>query len=323
MEQAKVLVVDDEPSTVALLHRLLTREGYAVIGVTIGADALPAIHRERPDLVLLDVLMPGLDGLEICRRIKAEPATHLLPVVLVTGTRNRVAGIDAGADEFLTKPFDPHELLARVRSPVRLKRYTDELDSAEAVLLSLALTIEARDPYTEGHCQRLAQYASSLGRRLSPPEHEQAALRRGAYLHDIGKVGVPDAIFFKADRLTPEEFEVMKQHPVIGDRLCGELRILEPVRPIVRSHHERLDGSGYPDALRGSNVPLPAQILAIVDVYDALTTTRSYRATLPMEQACDELKQESARNLHDSSLIGEFLSLAKSGGLTLSPGTTG
>ena len=242
-----------------------------------GCEALERVRNDRPDLVLLDVMMPGLNGFEVCRTLKGDAATRLVPVVLVTALRHaddRVQGIEAGADDFITKPFNAHELRARVRSLIRIKRYTDDLESAESVIVSLALTIEARDRYTDGHCQRLASYGSAVGRHLGLAEDDITALVRGGFLHDIGKVGVPDAILLKAGRLTPPEYEVMKRHTAIGERLCGELRALRRVRPIVRHHHERLDGSGYPDGLRGDAIPLVAQIIGIVDVFDAITTSR-------------------------------------------------
>ena len=212
--------------------------------------------------------------------MKKNDATRLTPVVLITALNERegkIRWINSGADDFLTKPIDAHELKARVRSLVRLKRYTDDLDSAESVILSLALTIEARDTYTEGHCQRLAGYATALGARLNLNDEDMAALHRGGFLHDIGKVGISDAVLLKPARLSEREYEDVKRHTVIGDRLCGELRSLRQVRPIVRHHHERLDGSGYPDGLSGDAIPLLAQIMGVVDVYDAVTTARPYK----------------------------------------------
>jgi putative two-component system response regulator len=284
---AVILVVDDEPQNLRLIARVLTLDGYAMLTAGDSASALAAIARVRPDVILLDVQLPGIDGFEVCRRIKQDPATRLTPVVMITGLRareDRIAGIDAGADDFLTKPFDAEELRARVRSLLRLKRYTNDLESAESVIFSLALTVEARDAYTDGHCQRLAGYASALGEALSLSPDDLAALRRGAYLHDVGKIGVPDAVLQKPSRLTDVEFDLMKRHTIIGERLCGTLRSLAPVRSIVRHHHELLDGSGYPDGLRGDAVPLLAQIVAIADVYDAITTTRPYRMAAPPEQ---------------------------------------
>jgi putative two-component system response regulator len=240
--------------------------------------------------------------------------------VLVTALQDssdRIRGLEVGADDFLSKPVNEAELTARVRSLLRIKRYTDELDSAVSVILSLALTIEARDITTDGHCQRLARYAATLGRELGLTADEIDALERGGYLHDIGKVGIPDAVLLKPSRLTPDEFAIMKRHTVIGDRLCGELRSLHRVRPIVRSHHERLDGSGYPDGLQGSGVPLLAQITGVVDVFDALTTARPYKRALPAERAYEELLLEAERGWRDRELVQSLIGLGRSNRLVV------
>jgi putative two-component system response regulator len=305
-------VVDDEAANVKLLNSLLTREGYTVVTASDGEEALAMVATTHPDLVLMDVLMPKLGGYEACERIKRNPATRLTPVVLITALNqreDRIQGINAGADDFLTKPVDPHELRARAHSLVRLKRYTDDLDSAESVIMSLALVIEARDAYTDGHCQRLASYATTFGTALNLGEDELAALFRGGYLHDIGKVGIPDAILLKAGRLSAGEYEQIKRHPVIGDRLCGELRSLRQVRPIVRHHHERLDGSGYPDGLKGDDIPLLAQIMGIVDVYDAITTARPYKSAGTAAHAYAELLYEVKRGWRHKGLVETFVDL--------------
>jgi len=184
-----------------------------------------------------------------------------------------------------------------------LKRYTDELDSAESIILSLALTIEARDPYTHGHCQRLAAYALLIGDRIGVSDEQLSALNRGGYLHDVGKIGIPDAVLLKPGGLTRDEYDRLKGHTLIGDRLCGDLRALALVRPIVRHHHERLDGSGYPDGLRGDAVPLLAQIIAIVDEFDAITTTRPYREAMPPDRAFDQLSKDAKRGLLNPDLV--------------------
>jgi putative two-component system response regulator len=316
--RSTILVVDDEPANRQLMMRLLSHRGYLVESVGDGEAALDFVASKRPDLILLDVQLPGIDGIEVCRRVKQLAATRLIPIVLVTGLHDRphkMNGIKAGADDFLTKPFDAEELTARVGSLLRLKHYTDELESAESVILSLALTVEARDPYTEGHCQRLAAYATALGGRLNLDEDQLAALQRGAYLHDVGKIGVPDAILQKPSRLNAVEYESMKRHTTIGEKLCGELRSLTAVRPIVRHHHERQDGSGYPDGLRGADIPLLAQIVGIVDVYDAIVTTRPYREALPVGHAYQELTDDAARGLHRPDLVDAFLDLGRSGRL--------
>jgi putative two-component system response regulator len=313
-----VLVVDDIEANRNLVSRVLAGDGHSVAVAEDGQSALQSVKRDPPDLVLMDVMMPKLDGIEVCRRLKQQPSTRLVPVVLVTALQNsddRIRGIEAGADDFVSKPFNPHELRARVRSLIRIKRYTDDLDTAEAVIVSLALTIEARDRCTVGHCHRLAAYASTLGRALGLPDDDVAALARGGFLHDIGKVGIPDAILLKTDRLTRSEYDLMKQHAEIGDRLCGELRSLRRVRPIVRHHHERLDGSGYPDGLRGDAIPLLAQITGIVDVFDALTTQRPYKGALTAHQALSELVAEAARGLHRRDLIDAFIALERHGRL--------
>lgn len=314
-----VLVADDLPASREFLTDVLTRDGYRVVAVEDGEAALEAVDRAHPDLVLLDVMMPGLGGFAVCESLKHDPATRLIPVVLITALherQHRLYAINVGADDFLSKPVDLHELRARVRSLLRLKRYTDDLDSAEAVILSLALTIEARDSCTDGHCQRLAQYASGVGQALGMTEADVKALVHGGFLHDLGKVGIPDGILLKPGSLTAAEFEVMKTHTLIGDRLCGELQSLARVRPIIRHHHERLDGSGYPDGLRGDDIPLIAQVIGIVDVFDALTTTRPYRSALAHAEAFSELYREAALGWRRRDLVDAFEKAFTAGHLT-------
>jgi putative two-component system response regulator len=313
-----ILIVEDDAQTRSVLVRLLTAEGYEVHTAIDGESALAAIAGHSPDLILLDAGLPGLDGFEVCRSVKRAAATRLTPVIMVTGLlgrTDRIRGINAGADDFLAKPFDVEELRARVRSLLRLKRYTDDLDSAESMILSLALTIEARDSYTGGHCQRLAGYSTALGESLSLGNDDLDALHRGGYLHDIGKIAVADAVLQKAGRLTADEFEAMKLHTIIGERLCGNLRTLVPVRSIVRHHHERLDGTGYPDGLAGDQVPLLAQIVSIADAYDAITTTRPYRAALSPEWAYDELIRDAADGVRRGDLVEAFIALGRAGRL--------
>jgi putative two-component system response regulator len=323
-----VLVVDDEETNRILLERLLKSHGYEVVTVASGEAALSTLRHLRVDLVLLDVQMPGANGFDICAQIKRAPETRLIPVALVTGLNDRedkIRGLRAGADDFISKPFDREELQARVASLVRLKQYTDDLDSTEGILRSLALIIEARDQYTDGHCERLSHYAVALGAALGLPAEDLAALDRGGYLHDIGKIGIPDALLLKPSSLTAEEFDLMKQHTVIGDRLCGELRSLSLVRDIVRHHHERLDGSGYPDRLRGDQVSVLAQIVSTGDLYDAVTTARPYRASLPPEYAFTELRDEAKRGLRTPQMVETFIDLVQSGelGSPAAPSGTG
>lgn len=304
-----ILVVDDLDANLQTLQAILVEEGYCV-GIAHSTDeALEVIASQPPDMVLSDVRMPGRDGFDLCRRLKATSETWLIPVVLLTGateSQDRIRAIEAGANDFLAKPIDQSELRARVRSLMQVKHVTDELDSAEAVLRSLALMIEVRDAYTEGHCQRLAQYATELGTMLDLPDDDLEALARGGYFHDIGKIALPDAILLKPGTLTREEFDRVKEHPVVGDRLCGDLRALSRVRGIVRHHHERLDGSGYPDGLKGDDIPLLAQIIGVVDVYDAMTTSRPYRAARSSSEALEALAEEARRGWRRTDLVEAF-----------------
>jgi putative two-component system response regulator len=311
-----ILAVDDQQPNLTLVTQMLEAEGHVVRTAGTGLSALEAIDRQPPDLILLDVGLPDINGFEVCRRLKHNPLTRLIPVVMVTGLNSRehrIEGINAGADDFLGKPFDSGELRARVGSLLRLKRYTDDLESAESVILSLALTVEARDPYTDGHCQRLAEYASALGRELGLSTEEVAALHRGGYLHDVGKIGIADAILQKPTTLNAAEYALMKAHTLIGDRLCGNLRSLALVRPIVRHHHELLNGSGYPDGLAGDQIPLLAQIVGVVDAYDAMTTSRPYREALSAEAAHEELRRDVVRGWRRRDLVEVFLGLARRG----------
>jgi putative two-component system response regulator len=277
--------------------------------VADGQQALKHVDSDSIDLALLDVVMPRPTGFEICQAMKAKPEIRLIPVILLTSLNSdsdRIHGIMCGADDFLNKPFNKHELLARVHSLLRLKQFTDELDNAETVLFSLALTIEAKDPYTEGHCDRLSKYSIALGEKLGLPEDLSVALRRGGLIHDIGKLAVPEHILLKPGPLTPEERKIMEQHTVIGERICAPLRSFRHVLPIIRHHHEKQDGSGYPDGLKGAQVPLTARILQITDIYDALTTDRPYRKALPFEKAMAIMREEVKRGWWDGSILDEF-----------------
>lgn len=314
----RILVVDDDPGCRGGLELLLRRQGYDVVVAPDGNFALTQSAVEHPDVILLDVVMPGFDGIELCRHFKSDPETRLTPVVLITGlseAEDRLRGIEAGADDFLSKPLDPGELLARVRSLVKLKAYTDELENAESVLFSLALSIEGRDPYTGDHCQRLGELSARLGERMGLGGELITALRRAGVVHDIGKVVVPDAVLRKRGKLTRKEKTLMEQHPVVGERICAPLKSFRLVLPIIRHHHEKSDGSGYPDGLKGEEIPLTARILQIVDVYDALTTPRSYRRKLNQAEALKVMAQEVRKGWWDPNVFAEFRSMLRQDGL--------
>src|ERR1700681_3387950 len=304
-----ILVADDNEANRELLSALLSAEGYQVVCAADGQQALARVNSDSIDLALLDVVMPRPTGFEVCQAMKAKPETRLIPVILLTSLNSdsdRIHGIMCGADDFLSRPVNKHELLARVHSLLRLKQFTDELDNAETVLFSLALSIEAKDPYTEGHCDRLSKYSVALGEKLRLPEDLRVALRRGALIHDIGKLAVPEHILLKPGPLTAEERIIMQQHSITGDRICSPLRSFRQVLPIIRHHHEKWDGSGYPDGLKGEQIPLTARILQVTDVYDALTTDRPYRKALPKEEALTIMREEMKRGWWDRSILHEF-----------------
>ena len=308
----KVLVVDDYAPNANGMRDLLSAAGYSVRVANNGVDALRLVSEEAPDLVLVDVVMPGMSGVELCRELKTRGCTRLTPVVLVTASQDRghrLAGLEAGADDFLGKPVDVQELRTRVRSLLRVKQLTDDLESTEAIMTMLGHIVEARDPYTEGHCQRLAEYSTALGAALRLDESDLDTLNRGAVLHDVGKIALPDTVLLKPGRLDADELALMREHPVVGDNLCRTVRSLERVRPIVRSHHERLDGRGYPDRLRGDDIPLLAQIVAVVDVFDALTTNRPYRDAMTAKTAYEIMLKEAASGWVPVKLAQTFIDL--------------
>ena len=307
-----ILVVDDNLLNAELLRELLTGRGYHVVAAQTAADAEAEIRRELPDVILLDVVMPGKSGYELCRELKEDSKTRLIPIIMITGLsarQDRIAGIEAGADDFLIKPINPEELFARVSSLLKLKEFTDELETADSVLCTLGLSVESRDPYTEGHCERLSRDASDLGRHLGLDEECIVALRRGGYLHDLGKIAVPDEILKKGSDLTVAEWEIMKRHPVTGETICRPLKSLRLVLPIIRHHHEHSDGSGYPDGLHQGEIPLLPRILQVVDVYDALRTARPYKLALTHEQAALTMRDEAQAGLWDKELVAQFFQM--------------
>jgi putative two-component system response regulator len=305
--RGRVLVVDDDLQNRKLLRVYLSSHGFAVVEADNGARAIELARIEDVDLVLLDVMMPGLNGFETCRQLKDRQETAGIPVVLVTAlddVESKVTGIEAGADDFLTKPYHFEELSARATSLIRMKRSQDGMTSMSSVLVSLAAAVEAKDRYTQGHTERTARLAVRLGERLGLSSPEIDGLRIGGSLHDIGKIGVPESILNKPGPLTDEEWKVMRTHPEIGHRICASLgRTLEIALTVIRHHHERLDGSSYPDGLAGNQIPMVARIMAVVDVYDALVTDRPYRAALTREHAVATLRAEVAGGKLDAAVV--------------------
>jgi putative two-component system response regulator len=308
-DHPRILVVDDDPQVGQVLRRLLQHDGHDVQLASTAAAARVAIANYRPDVIVLDVVLPDADGVFLCRSIRTDVRTRLTPVILMTGNDDaelRLQGLAAGADDFLFKPVDTRLLVTRLRVLSRLKRYTDDLEAASSIISTLAMMIEARDGFTEGHCHRMANYATALGRALDLPAGDLQTLHRGGFLHDIGMLAIPDAVLRKPGKIAPEEFEQIKSHTIIGDSICSNLHSLESVRPIVRHHHERLDGSGYPDRLKGNDVPLLAQIVGIVDAYDAVTTNRPYQHAQTPEEAIRMLYEHVERGWRSRELVDVF-----------------
>ncbi|PDW02483.1 HD-GYP domain-containing protein [Candidatus Viridilinea mediisalina] len=314
---AKILVVDDDPGIIDLLVRILTRDGYTPLIARNGVEALAQVEREPPDLILLDVTMPLLDGFAVCKRLKDNEATALIPVTMLTGLDdrdNRQRGLEVGTDDFLTKPFDTSLLRARIISQLRLKRMTDQLERTEQVVFMLALAVEAKDSYTEGHLRRLASYSEQLAIAAHVPAAQLKAIRFGGLLHDIGKIGVEDAILRKPEPLTPEEYEQIKLHPEHGARIIQPMRFAADVMPIIRHHHERWDGQGYPAGICGEQIPLGARIVSVVDAYDAMMTDRPYRRSLGLKEALQRL--HAGRGIQwDPQLVDLFITMVKEGQL--------
>jgi putative two-component system response regulator len=304
-----VLVVDDGEANRELIEACLAGVDCRVRSAADGYQALQAMQVERPDLVLLDVQMPGMDGYEVCRRIKASPATTLIPVVMITSldrTEDRVQALESGADDYMTKPVDRIELVARVRSALRLKSVYDSLDSAEQVIFALAAAVEAKDPFTEAHTQRVAESARSTGVRLGLGPADLDALYRGGIIHDIGKIGIPDSILLKPGPLDAEEELTIRTHPIIGESIVAPLRSATRLLPIIRHHHERFDGTGYPDRLAGSAIPLVARIVSVSDAFDSLINDRPYRKRKSLEEAVGILRAGRGRQW-DPEVVDAFL----------------
>jgi len=283
-----ILVVDDLPNNRKLAAEVLSRQGYRVTLAADGLEALERVASDKPDLVLLDIAMPRMDGLTALRRLRAERETELLPVILVTAqseTEDKVRGLDSGASDFLPKPWETNELLARVRAQLRVRALTSELERAEGVLFILARVVEARDTYTMEHTNRVSGHANAIGVALGLGPADIKALHKGAMLHDIGKIGIPDSILRKPGPLDDDEWRQMRQHPVMGVELVSTLKSLGDAIKIIRSHHERWDGKGYPDGLKEEAVPHLARIVAIADAFDAMTTDRPYRKGMTYDAA--------------------------------------
>jgi putative two-component system response regulator len=306
-----ILIVDSEEINRRLLKAIFKTAPYRMLESRKASEAMAQLESEKIDLVILDLMLPEMSGPELCRWMKASRRTQLVPVLMITnvqGVENEIVGISSGADEFLIKPLHPAVVRTRVRAMLRNKALIDSLEEAETILFALAQAVEQRDVYTGQHCQRLAVASVILGEALGLSPTDLTALFRGGYLHDIGKISIPDAILFKQGLLSAEEWKIMRSHPIRGEEICRPMKSLWPVLPIIRNHHERWDGSGYPDGLAGEDIPLLARILQVADIYDALITERPYKPALSPEESFAVMEEEVRRGWRDPELVPLFVS---------------
>ena len=314
MSQPKILIVDDNRVNVDLLKAQLKSFPYTIDTAYDGEEALAKIHQIMPDLVLLDLMMPKISGYEVCRAIKQDKETQFIPVIIITALSeldDKIKAIELGADDFLVKPFNKLELVTRIKSLLNLKALHDDVDRSENILFSLAKALEAKDVYTRGHSDRVAHYSVQVAKALGLDEKEVEILRKGALLHDIGKIGVKEDVLLKEGKLTPEEMAHIKLHPSIGYEICKPLKSIAPCLCCIRSHHERVDGEGYPDNLPGKDIPLSAKIIAVVDSYDAMVTDRPYRKKMPKEDALKIFEKEKKNGQWDVTVVEAFLMMIR------------
>jgi putative two-component system response regulator len=302
-----ILVADDEPNIRDVIKTMLSDESYHLIFAENGAEAVDKAHEIIPDLILLDIMMPKMDGYEVCRKLRGEPALAQVPIIMITAlgdTASKIRGINSGADDFISKPFDFAELTAKIKNIIKLNRFRqllterENLDRAhhdlrkayDATLEGWARALELRDAETQGHSLRVTQKTLQLARVMGVSSDDLDHAHRGALLHDIGKMGIPDSILLKPGPLTEEEWTVMKKHPEYAYRLLYPIEYLRAALDIPYCHHEKWDGSGYPRGLKEHNIPLAARIFAVVDVYDALSMDRPYRPAFSLDQIVSHLR---------------------------------
>jgi putative two-component system response regulator len=308
-QRSKVLVVDDSVENIEIIEYILADLEYDIYKALNGQEALEKIDKVEPDIILLDVVMPGMSGFEVAKHVKNNKNTRLIPIIMITALdrrEDRLKGLAAGVDDFITKPVNVFELRARINNLLKLREYINELENAEQVIFSLARAVEAKDKYTEGHCGRLSSLADNLGRKLKLSKNDLTILKRGGILHDIGKISIDDSILLKAGPLTSAEFDIIKTHPEVGETICAPLKTLKPVLPTIRYHHEKYNGSGYPEGLKGKQIPIHARIIGIVDCYDALTSDRPYRPALKKEESLKIMSDETKQGLWDPKIMDTF-----------------
>jgi putative two-component system response regulator len=313
--KSKILVVDDNQTNVELIAMHLKPFPYEIIKAYDGEQALEMVRKDPPDLILLDLMMPKLSGYEVCERLKSDKKTALIPIVIVTALReleDKIKAIECGADDFLIKPFNKIEMTTRIKSLLRVRDLMSELDHSESMVFILAETLEAKDVYTRGHSERVAKYSTILAKEMGMSAYEVEEIRRGSLLHDIGKIGVKDSILNKVERLTPEELAHIRTHPARGYEICKHMKSFKNILPIIRSHHERMDGKGYPDGLKGDEITVPARICSITDAFDAMTSNRTYRNGISPLQAASIFEREMDSGQWDPEIVKIFVNLIRS-----------
>jgi putative two-component system response regulator len=313
-EKPSVLVVDDLWSNLELMEAIFSQAGFDVFSALDALSALSILESNKIDIAILDVMMPGMNGYELCRRIKALKERQFFPVILLTALtdkQSRITGLECGADGFISKPFDTTELIVKVRSLIKLKTLHDELEHSENVILTLAVAMEARDPYTRGHSTRVGELSTSFASFLGFGKREQEQMKKAGILHDIGKIGVSSAVLCKAGKLNDEELEAIKRHTILGEDICRPLVSIKGILPVIRNHHERWDGAGFPDGLRGERIPLNARVLSIVDSYDAMVSKRPYRDGRTLNTVIEVLRREQYSGQWDPDLVGHFMEMIR------------
>jgi putative two-component system response regulator len=301
-----ILIVDDSINSLKLIETVLARD-YQLLKAQGGEQALYILSEYQVDLIILDVMMPGMDGFTVCQKIKNNKSLRMIPVIMLTSlddSSSRVRGIEAGADDFISKPPSKEELLARAKSLVRMKKLNENLTDIKNVMLSLANAVESKDAYTQGHVQRVANLAMSVGKKMDLSAEDIDYLWYAGVLHDVGKVGIPHHILNKEGPLNDDEQQIIKTHPIIGYNICLPLmNTLGPALGAIRHHHEKLDGSGYPDGLKGDAISVHARIISVVDIYDALTSARAYRRGLSVARASTILRREADQGKIDKRIF--------------------
>lgn len=309
-----ILVVDDDVTNLRVIEKMLAPYGCVTETAVSGKEALDKVRKNLPDVILLDIMMPGMDGFEVCQRLKSSETTRLVPIIIVTALqekKDKIKGIQCGCDDFISKPIDRLELIARVHALGKVKRLNDELEYAESVVLSLARAVEAKDTSTGDHCDRLMKLSKEFGKHLGLDEKQLHALDRASILHDVGKIGIPDEILLKPGKLTEKEWEIMRTHPILGEEICHPLRSLNDVCPIIRHHHEKWDGTGYPDGLVGESIPYLARVFQIIDAFDAMMSERPYKKPFTLDETIKTLEDETKIGFRDPDLTGKFIEFIK------------